>query len=354
MKPRVKFRNLQSRLLLRPILRRQSVVPGPPPAGVERFLKWYERRVLKPDFSGIEVDRPVFLVGLPRSGTSMLQDIICSHPDVAYFTNTMHQFRSSFLAAEDLRRRLKLDFEAERYLEDDVLISPGSPSEAIGFWGKWFHGNPSSLDYRELRPEDISAEDIEMIKVTICKVLWHFGGRGKRFFSKLLGFFPHIGIINKIFPDARIIHILRDARTAAHSLLKLYRREVEHQARTGTRRFIPYPRFPRLAEYARLYGLDDIRTAAHLWDDAVSFAGRMKNELPHFFEVRYEDICANPNRALVSLLEFCELAPVGEEGRSFWKKISEVKPLRPDNAYPHAEIIVEICRENLRRHGYLS
>ena len=354
MKPRAKYRNLQSRLLLRPILRRQSVVPAPPPAGVERFLKWYERRVLKPDLSGIEVDRPIFLVGLPRSGTSMLQDILCSHPDVAFFTNTMHQFRNCFLAAEDFRRRLRLDFEAERYLGDDVLISPGSPSEAVAFWGKWFQGNVSSLDYREIRGEEISAEDIETINLTIRKVLWHFGGRGRRFFSKLLGMFPHLGIVKEIFPDARIIHILRDARPAANSLLKLYRREIEHQARAGARRFIPYPCFPKLAEYARLYGLDDIRTAAHLWDDAVSFGGEMTNDLRHFREVRYEDICANPKKALVSLLEFCELAPAGDESRVFWKKISEVKTLRQENPYPNAEIVEEICRENLRRHGYLS
>ena len=34
---------------------------------MERFLKWYERRILHIDVSAIVIDRPIFLIGLPLS-----------------------------------------------------------------------------------------------------------------------------------------------------------------------------------------------------------------------------------------------------------------------------------------------
>src|SRR6516164_2728039 len=105
---KVTFPNLRSRILLKGFFERQSAIPEPPPWLVEKSLQLVEK-LLRVEIRDIRVDRPIFLLGLPRSGTTMLQDLCCAHPDLAYFTNAMHQVPRSFCAVETLRKQFNLD-----------------------------------------------------------------------------------------------------------------------------------------------------------------------------------------------------------------------------------------------------
>jgi len=360
---KIKFSNLQSRMFLRSLFERQFIVPEPPPKLLEDFLKRHEQHVLNVDISHIPLDRPIFLIGVPRSGTSMVQDIICAHPNVAYITNTMHQFRRCFCAAEDFRKRLNLNVKGERYLGDSVEVDAGSPADAVAFWGEWLGEDPSSLEYVERRIEHFSKEQIEQIRQTIRKMIWCFGQTANRFFSKNLVILPNILLLKDLFPDAKIIHIVRDARMCANSLLKLYRLNQEQLTKIrahGPRHdiydekpFVPYPRLPKLANYAREYGLEDIRTTANLWNDAVSLINEKRNNLPFFYEVRYEDILANPREEIFKILNFCELGDIKEDNNGFRKKLSNVGVIRHTSKYGDFEVVEEICRDNMQKYGYL-
>lgn len=358
MESHFKYPNLQSRILLGALARKQPIEPVKIPRSTERFLQWYEKRVLKMDTRETKIDRPIFLIGMPRSGTTMLQDIMCAHPQVTYITNTMNVYPTCFCAVETIRRKMKLDFEGDRYIGDSVSVTAGSPSDAIAFWGKWFKGDPYSLEYKALTKEDFSEADLQNMYETIKKVIWFSPEPKKRIFNKLLSPLPHIRLVNEFFPDAKFVYILRDGRMTANSMLKLYHREVERQTRIHGRKpekvFVPYPRFPKLAEYARQHGVDNIRTTAHLWDDSVTFIDTIKDRLNHFYEIRYEDILVNPIEQLSKIFEFCELSPVRKDDAEFWKKIGEVGALRHTNKYEGFDIVEDICRENLRKHGYLE
>lgn len=358
--PRIEFPNWQSRWLLRGVARSQPLHPVTFPRPVERFLGWYERRVLGVDISEIRIDLPIFLLGTPRSGTTMLQDILCSHESVAYMNNTMHRFPTTFCTIDHYRRRLGLDFEAERYLKDSVRVSTGSPSDAIGFWAEFFGIDVFSLEYRDLQIADLPARRIERMQNTIRKLIWCYGTPYRRFFSKLLAAVQYTHVIRDLFPNAKFIHILRDARFTANSMVKLCHLELEHQrSNRGGRKdptnfFIPYPRFPRLAAYVEQFGLEDFRTTAHLWNDVVSYLGEVKASIPCYYEVRFEDIVAAPEERISAILEFCELPPVRKNNAAFWDKIRSVGHVTHKNQYSNFEQIEEICRENLRKHGYLD
>jgi len=308
------------------------------------------------------VDRPIFLIGLPRSGTTMIQDILCAHPNVAYLTNGMQRYPRHLCAVEDIRRRLKLDFETDRFLGDSLSVSAGSPSDSTALWAGWFKEDPFSLEYKERNIGDFSRADIAEMKDTIRRIVWFFGGRGKRFFSKLLGLFPHLGVVIELFPDAKFIHLVRDPRLTANSMLKLYRRFYEHQkefwiqdskGENDGRLFIPYPRFPGLKEYAEAYGVDNIRTTAHLWNEALDTIDAVRDRIGSLFEVRYEDVLRAPRDSLRRMLDFCELPPEQDETGPFWEKVSQIGALRHTNRYDHFETVEEICSEKMRRFGYL-
>src|SRR5579885_2147914 len=119
---KIEYPNLRSRLLLHGFFQRQFIIPEDPPRGLELMMTFIEKYLMRVDLTGIEVKKPIFLLGLPRSGTTMLQDLCCTHPQLAYFTNAMHQFPRCFCAIEVMRKLLKLDGRGERYLADSVEV----------------------------------------------------------------------------------------------------------------------------------------------------------------------------------------------------------------------------------------
>lgn len=351
----VTYRNWLSRLLLKHSYEWQFIIPlmHPPAAGV-RLFEWYERFVLRVDVSDIEIDRPIFLVGVPRSGTTMLQDILCAHPDVAYFTNAMHLYPTCICAVEDLRKRFRLDFDGDRFLRDGVRVGTGTPNEGHAFFARWLNRDPYALDPVEARFADLSDEQRASMGRTIRKVLWSFGD-DKRFFNKNPNAIFYLPMIRDAFPDARIIHIVRDARQVANSMLKLYARTQEQLARIPNRDdrpFVPYPRYARLREHVEAYGANDLRTTAHIWRDAMATVAKHRESLPHFYEVRYEDILTDPDGEIAKICDFCELEEPALEANDFWRKINGVEDRSSTNQYGDFEVVESICEPHLAQYGY--
>jgi hypothetical protein len=359
----VEFPNLLSRLFLKREFNRQFIVPPPPPWPLERFLMWYERKRLRPDVSQIAIRKPIFLIGLHRSGTTLLQDLMCLHPEVGYINNAMPSFRRCFCAAEHFRKRLGLDFRGERMLRDSVEITAGSPNEGVAFWREWLGEDHYRLDFVRRSISNLSPEQIERIRSSIKKVLWCFEGRATRFFFKNPSLMPHLELLNELFPDACFIHIVRDARTCANSMVKLYRLEqaqLERIRKSGghgiydNAPYVAFPRLPRLAEYVATYGADSVQTTARLWNDAIDEVNRVKGGLNSFYEVRYEDILKEPDRELARVFEFCELPPIGNDNAAYWNKLATVGTIRHSNQYSDYDLIESICREKLVQYGYLA
>lgn len=357
----VEYPNLQSRLLLKPWFDRQFIIPESPPKLLNRFLRWYETRVMQVEIEGIRIDRPIFLISLPRAGSSMLQNIICTHPDVAYISHGMHMFQEHFCASEHLRRRLKLNARGQRYLGDSVDVDAESPCDPIVFWSDWLNLAPEDVRYRELRLADYSAEHVLRVKNTIKKILWCYGEKGKRFLTKNPGILPYLDLLTELFPDAKFIHLIRDPRSSANSLLKLYQRDKDQFTKLKAQHpskikisspFIPYPRIPKLKDYLDTYGPEDIRTTAYIWNDAIDFVNARKEKLSSFFEIRYEDFLSDPHGKIAELFDFCELDPINNEHPEFRELMKKVGVIHHKNQYGAFETVEAICAPNMQRYGY--
>lgn len=354
-KAKVEYPNLLSRLALSRDMDRQFAFPLKPRRRL--LLQWYERHLLGVDTRSITIDRPIFLVGLPRSGTTMLQDILCAHPGVAFITNLMNGCPDSFCAADALCKRLHLELKTDRFLGDSVEIQLGSANEGLAVF-KWFE-DFYTLNHKEARIGDFAPHKIEEWRQIIKKVLWCFSSGGRRFFNKNPAHLTFIRLINDVFPDAKIVYLIRDPRACANSMVKLCQMVQAQEVRVRGKRngksgkdlFVPYPRLPKLAEYVAEYGAADIRTTANLWNDSVEFVDARAAEVS-FLTVRYEDILADPAAVISKILKYCELPEVDESASRFWDKIKGVGVLRHSNRYGSFEVIEEICRTNMRRYGY--
>jgi hypothetical protein len=352
------FRNFVSRLLLSKQWDKQHAVPAgdPPSAGLMRLLS---RTVLKSDITGIEVKAPVFIIGTPRCGSTMMMQLLCAHERLAYFTHTMNMFRDprTFYAVEWMRRTFNLDVRGERYLRDSIFVDGSSPSEAMGFWGQALHLDPQSLAYKDKRIGDFTPEHIEWVRDSIRHVIACARDRGaERFLSKCPALLPEVLLLQDIFPDARFVYLVRDGRMVANSLLKLYARQREQDVKVDhplfrDKPFVPYPRLPGLEQAAAQYGLDDIRTTATVWDESVKFMNRVRPELHHCYEVRYEDVLQNPQEQLRKIFEFCDLPQPTSE--AFKQQMAKVGVIHHQNRYSGFEIVEQIAADSLKQYGYL-
>ncbi len=350
-----------ARLFLKSIYDNQWVIPEPLPKPISGFLKWYEQR-MNVDTSGIEIDRPIFIISLPRCGSSMLQDLLCTHPQLAYTTNIMDICRPSCCAAEHLRKKFGVNISGERFLKDSVVVDGGSPADPVATWADFFGEDYFEINDQVPDFERLSAEQITTIRESIKRVLWSFGGSEQRFFCKTPMLLPYLGVLNQLFPDAKFIHLLRDPRQGANSMVKIHKicNEKLHEIRQRQRRpapeepFIPYPRLPELSGYLKDYGPEDVRTTAHLWNDAIDTIDTHREHLKNFYEIRYEDILAAPAEQMAKLFDFCELPQPGADNSAFHEKLSGVGVVHHTNRYGNFQIIEDVCRTKMQRFSYLN
>jgi len=138
------------------------------PAGHRRRLRrisgaWTRQALKSVNGMGSDSEQPVFIVGMPRSGTSLLEQIISRHPEVH--------------ACGELRTIGSLAAELQ---DDGGVVMP-----------------------QELtRPVLASVADRYLQQAA--------AGGVRRFTDKMPANFMHLGFIQALFPGARIIHCVRD------------------------------------------------------------------------------------------------------------------------------------------------
>lgn len=140
---------------------------------------------------------PVFLVGCPRSGTTLLRDLLRSHP-LLTIPGESHFIPDFYRAYGDPQN----PWEAER-LAARILGT---------FWiGRW-HLPLEPGDFRDCRT---FRETVERLYETWARL------EGKRQWGdKTPHYVLHMPLLARLFPEARFVHIYRDGRDVALSWLK--------------------------------------------------------------------------------------------------------------------------------------
>lgn len=212
-------------------------------------------------FIGNSDNRPVFIVGMPRSGSTLVEQIVSSHPDiygggeVKHFSKALHTLRDRFpslsrypdLAGEINQNQASLS--ADHYLS---FVTP-------------------------------SAEN------------------SKKITDKLLTNYFFVGLIHLLFPHAKIINTMRDpVDTCLSAFTKLFKDDMPHSYDLG-----------ELGRYYKQY--------AELMDhwNKVLPEGVMTT-------VVYEDVVADTEKSARDLIEFIGL-PWNKACVEFHKSTRPVK-----------------------------
>lgn len=209
--------------------------------------------------------RPIFVVGCPRSGTTLLQLMLHAHRRIAIPPET----------------RFLLTAYWQRHDFGD-LTEPGN-RRRLAHW---------IVDRRETRFADLGLDRAETIRrisdapgtlgsalATIFQAYAHRFGK-PRWGDKRPAYLQNLDVILRLFPDAQIINVIRDGRACVASLKEMpwHKQDV----------------YATVAAWAR--AVDDADRAAHRLDAT------------QWHQLRYEDLVADPQAELAAICRF-----LGEE-----------------------------------------
>lgn len=195
-----------------------------------------------------------FVVGVPRSGTTLLRLMLDAHPELAIPHETHFlpaALREPQASREDFFRKLTefptwkdLSTPAARFAEALRRVEPFNVPEGLRAFYRLYaeaHGKP-------------------------------------RWGDKSPPYLLHMRTIHDALPEARFVHILRDGRDVALSLRPLW--------------FAPGKSMEALATQ---------------WVEQITQARGQGQGTPFYLEVRYEDLIAAPARELQRICRFLDL-----------------------------------------------
>ncbi|BCJ53799.1 sulfotransferase [Actinoplanes sp. NBRC 14428] len=210
-------------------------------------------------------DRPIIVVGCPRSGTTMLQLMLHAHARIAIPPET----------------RFVLAAYRERREFGDLAVAANRRALARRI-----------VDRRETRFCDLGLDPEETVEAIVAAdgtlgsvlgtVFRLYAARfGKpRWGDKRPAYLHNVDLLLRLFPDAQFINIVRDGRDCVASLKEMswHRKDI----------------YATVAAWAR--AVDDARRAARRLGDS------------QWYELRYEDLVADPQGRLAELCAY-----LGEE-----------------------------------------
>ncbi len=203
------------------------------------------------------MEKPIFIVGVPRSGTTLLRMMLNAHSKIAIAPET-HFFRL---------------FWANRYKYGDL-------SNKNNFKKLW-NELVECKYFKDLKLKDVQKiykrllDGERSYKSIFERLLKEYAKQNNkpRWGEKTPAHLLYLEIILSFFPSAKVIHIIRDPRDVALSFKK-----------------VPW-------------GTNDVFSVARIWNKYMSIADNFKDKI---LEIRYEDLIANPESILRNVCDFIE------------------------------------------------
>ena len=224
--------------------------------------------------------QPVFIVGCPRPGTTLLQALLASHPDVHSLPET--HFLQSLLRCEDQRRYARATpaqwWRSVREWRRGAMAAAGwaGPRRVRRSWA----GMP---ELAQSAPASIASHPCRIREqVRAFERAWQAQCRhaGKHvWIEKTPDHLFYLDHLRRHMPHARVIHLLRDGEEVVASL---YAAGLEH---------------------AQWQGFRDVGRAVDRWNRAAAESLRWLGQPGHEL-VRHEALLADPEGVLSRLCRF--------------------------------------------------
>jgi omega-hydroxy-beta-dihydromenaquinone-9 sulfotransferase len=229
----------------------------------------------------------------------------------------------------------------------ELLRRRVKPAESYPFWEH--HCKGFSAPYRDLEAADVTERTKKHIPRAMAKILTE---KRYRLLLKITGW-PRIGFLSEIFEDAKFIHVMRDGRAVANSMINVY----FWQGWKGPQNWGWGELSPAQEGEWSKHGQSFVVLAAIQWKILMDAMEKAKEAISNdnFLEVRYEDLCSDPIGQVRKVTQFCELEwPAGFErqlGKYQLKNTND--KFRYDLTPKQQADLEEVLGDYLKRYGYL-
>jgi hypothetical protein len=287
-----------------------------------------------------KIIRPIIIVGTGRCGSTLFHRLLARHPELMWLSPICYKYPDkpawNRMAVTAMGNPLLRRLFGEK-------IRPG---ENYRFWDKYAYG--FSEPCRDLVRSDVSARVKKQVRAAFEPMLT---AKRNRLLIKITGW-SRIGFLKEIFEDAKFIHILRDGRAVASSLLHVsfWRGWYGPQ---GWRAGLLSP-----GDQAAWESCDRSFTALAGIEWRIQMrameAARQALDPRQFLELKYETFCEQPVESFRRVLEFAELPwSPGFEREIRSASIRSTSNRWRDDLAPAQQVILDdLLREDLRRYGY--
>lgn len=287
------------------------------------------------------IAKPIILVGTGRCGSTVFHRILATHPQVMWLSGFAYQFPTrpgvNRRAVEAMGNPLLRRLFGRRI----------RANEHYRFWDQYTHGIFSE-PCRDLVRGDVTARMKKQVQAAFGSMLTP---QRNRLLVKITGW-PRIGFLDEIFEDARFVHIMRDGRSVASSLLHVGFWAGWYGPQ-GWRAGLLSPEDQAVWE---AYDRSFVALAGIEWRiqmRAIEAARRLLDPA-RLLEIKYESFCEQPMETYRRVLEFADLpwTPTFEREITAASIRSQRDRWRGDLTPAQQSILDELLADDLRRYGY--
>ena len=323
---------------------------------LRRVLAALEDDLASRQLEAVRVERPVFVTGLARSGTTMMLELLAQADGVA--THRYRDFPFVFAPVawnwfQDRATRGPAQ-AVERPHRDRIRITRES-AEAFEepLWQDFFSWAHDPSRCHVMGAESAHPQFERFFAAHLRKILWLRGGT--RYVSKGNYNVARIGYLARLFPDARFVVPVREPLAHVHSLAQQHRLFCRYAAQdrrvpryleaAGHYEFGPQRR-PINLDPGRIGEIEaawreggDYRGYARQWAQVYAHVHRLRSDpalAGRILVLRYEDACARPQSLQRELLRFCALADTRGRVAAAAATLSAPPPPPLDEAAAHA------------------
>jgi LPS sulfotransferase NodH len=265
-----------------------------------------------PRFWASQLKNPIFILGMARSGTTLLNDILSEHKQIAVLSE-----------ANDIWDPTGFPWDAANHETPPVWV------DAQAYTGRW---------WRDTKPRQ---QQIRAVFGAYQRLL------NKAYFINKTPFNTYrLPQLLEIFPEARFIHLVRDGRAVVQS----YTRKEYSKFQDSPQAFAPY----------NVYKADDIsRYLADFWQQSLDIVRADDEKLGlskqgRMIEIKYERLCEDMRGTMDSVCKF-----IGVSMNDFAPKVWETETRSQNHKWKESfsePLIADIHRrmdKGLREQGYL-
>lgn len=210
-------------------------------------------------------DRPIFIIGAQRSGTTLLRYILSSHPRI--YIPPESNFIPRYFGADPIGT-----FSREQAIQivQEILTYRM-------FFKDWTHEPIDAESFVDSLPHLTPEYFVDALYTQYASFY-----DAQRWGDKTPIYSDYVDLLDQIFPDAQFIHIIRDGRDVALSMLKSY-------------------------QNIRFFYVD-MYYAASVWKQRVNIARRAGKRVGQdkYYELHYENLTANPAYEIKRICDFLE------------------------------------------------